>query len=298
MSVMFRCACVFSCLLMGAASAQDSGVQPASHVASAAPVGQSIRFSRPTTSVGERVVQRVGMELGIHTVVKQSGKVAHEGDTNMRSRQEREIEVLEVTDGKAVRAAVSFPLSRSLSPENPDPADEVAQPVEGKSYVITRRGETLLVTEPDGAIPPRAEYDIVVNTMESFGQPNLLAEFLLPRELRIGERLQVPVDIAKKMLGFDSFGDVQKFELFLQEIKSVDGKNCAIFVADIVAQGNAENPLNVQASGNVIIELATSRTLEATLTGPLSLVSREQQTEYSATGDVLLAIRSQYGTRK
>jgi hypothetical protein len=268
-------------------------VQPASHLTSA-PVEQSIRFSLPTTVVGERVVQRVGMELHVHTAIKQSGKVAHEGDTNMRSRQEREIEVLEIADGKAVRAAVKYRLSRNLSPENADPADEVAQPVEGKSYIITREGETLLVTDPDGAIPPRAEYDIVVNTMESFGQPNLLAEFLLPRELHIGDRLQVPADIAKKMMGFDSFGEVQKFELFFQEVKDIDGKACAIFVADIVAQGNAQNPLNVQARGNVIVELATCRTLDAMLKGPLSLVSVEQQTEYSATGDLLLAIRSQY----
>ena len=73
---------------------------------------------------------------------------------------------------------------------------------------------------------------------------------------------------------------------------------CAVFVADIAAQGNTENPLNVQARGNVVIELATCRTLEASLTGPLSLVSVEQQTEYSATGNLLLAIRSQYDTRK
>ena len=75
------------------------------------------------------------------------------------------------------------------------------------------------MTDLDGAIPPRNEYDIVMNTMESFGQPNLLAEFLLPREIRIGERLEVLADIAKKMLGFDSLGDVQKFELYLQEVR-------------------------------------------------------------------------------
>jgi hypothetical protein len=291
-------ACVFSLLMLSAVHGQETAVQPASHVAHAAPVGRGIRFGLPMTAVGERVVQRIGMELNIHTVVKQSGKVAHDGQTNMRSRQEREIEVLEIAHGKAVRAQVKYPLSRSLSPENPDPGDEIAQSVEGKSYLITRKNERLLVTDLDGAIPPRNEYDIVVSTMESFGQPNLLAEFLVPRELQIGERLQVPADIAKKMLGFDSFGEVQKFELYLEEIKEIDGSECAIFVADIVAQGNEQNPLNVQARGNVVIELATCRTLEATLTGPISLVSVEQQTEYSARGDLLLAIRSQYAARK
>jgi hypothetical protein len=291
---MYKFVCASSLLLMSVSYAQDTAVQPASHVASVVPPGQGVRFSSPTAKVGERVVQRVGMELHVHTVVKQSQKIAHEGDTNMRSRQEREIEVLEMADGKAVRGKVKYLLSRHLSPENRKPDDEVAQPVEGKSYIITRKEERLLVTELDGAIPPRAEYDIVVNTMESFGQPNLLAAYLVPQELHVGQRLQVPTDVAKKMMGFDSFGEVQKFELHLQEVKDIGGKSCAIFMADIVAQGNAQNPLNVQASGQVIIELATCRTLEATLKGPLSLISVDKQTEYSATGDLLLAIRSQY----
>lgn len=298
MAVAFRLACVFSLFLISSSRAQEAAVQPASHAAPTAPVSQKIHFSRPTTAIGESVWQRVGMELNVHTVVKQSGKIAHDGQTSMRSRQERKIEVLEVVDGKAVRAKVRYPLARRLSPENPDAADEVAQPIEGKSYLIVRSGARLLVTEPDGAIPPRNEYDLVVSTMESFGQPNLLAEYLVSRELRVGERLQVPTDIAKKMMGFDSFGDVEKFELYLQEVKEIGGKSCAIFVADISARGNAENPLNVLAKGSVIIEIATCRTLEASLTGPLSLVSVEQQTEYSATGDLLLAIRSQYDMRK
>lgn len=297
MAMAFRFVSLVSCLIMSAAHAQETAVQPASHVA-AVPTGEVVRFSSLPPVVGERVVQRVGMELHVHTTVKQAAQIAHEGDTNLRSRQEREIEVLEIADGKAIRGKVKYRLSRNLSPENSDPADEVAQPVEGKSYLIARNGERLLVTEPDGAIPPRAEYDIVVNTMESFGQPNLLAAFLVPQELRVGQRLQVPSDIAQKMMGFDSFGEVQKFELHLQELKNIDGKECAIFMAEIIAQGNAQNPLRVQASGKVIIELATCRTLEATLNGPLSLVSVEQQTEYSATGDLLLAIRSQYAGPK
>lgn len=290
--------CLISLLLCVFVQAEDSGVQMASHVAAPPSRAEVIRFKPATTTVGEHVVQRVGMELSIHTVMKQAGKIAHDSQTNMRSRQQREIEVLEVVDGKAVRARVHYPLSRRMSPENADPADEIAQVVEGKSYFIARSGDRLLVTDMDGAIPPRQEYDIVVSSMESFGQPNLLAEFLLSQELHLGDRLQVPGDVAKKMMGFDTLGTVQKFELYLQEVKDIGGNSCAVFTADIAAMGDPANPLQVQARGNVVIELNTCRTLEATLTGPLSLVSVEQETQYSATGDLLLAIRSQYGASK
>ena len=99
-------------------------------------------------------------------------------------------------------------------------------------------------------------------------------------------------------MGFDSLGDVKQFDLTLQELKSIHGKTCAVFTATIAAVGNRDNPLHVQAEGSVVIEVATCRTLEATLTGPLSLATVDQGTDYAATGSLLLAIRSTYGVRK
>ncbi len=289
--------------LVSHAIAEQAAVQPATHTTplaanSAAATGELIKFLQQPTTVGERVVQRVGMELNIHTVIKQAGQVAHDGNTALRRRQEREIEVLEVVASRARKAKVSYPLSRLMSPENSDPADEVAQAVEGNSYIITRNGEQLLITDSKGAIPTRGEFEIVANTMETFGQPNPLTEYLLAREIRVGELLQVPTNIAQKMMGFDSLGEVEKFELHLLEVKDVNGKPCAVFAATIVALGKPDNPLQVQTQGTVVVELATCRTVEATLTGPLSLQSTDQGVEYSATGEMLLAVRSQYGTKK
>jgi hypothetical protein len=286
-------------LVVQTLQAEESGVQTAIHTSPLTPprAGQLVEFSPATTNVGEKVLQRVGMELNLHTVIKQSGKVAHDGTTALRRRQERTIEVVEVVDGRARKAKVVYALSRVMAPENDEPTAEITQPVEGKTYFITRQAERLLVTDSEGAIPTQQEYEIVVNSMDTFGQPNPLAKFLLSKQIRVGERLEIPQNIAGDMMGFDSLGEVQKFELLLNEVKSVNGKECAVFVATIIARGKPENPLKVQATGNVVIELATCRTLEATLTGPLAMQSTDQKTEYSATGDLLLAIRSQYSAK-
>lgn len=282
------------------ASAEPPVVQTAIHTApiTVPTTGQVVPFTQATTTVGERVAQRVGMELNLHTIIKQSDQIAHDGTTALRRRQERTIEVLEVVENRAHKAKVTYPLSRVMSPENPDAAKEISQVVEGKSYLITRNGTSLMVTDAEGAIPTQQEFEIVVNSMESFGQSNPLATFLLTREIRVGDRLEVPLDVASKMMGFDSLGEVQRFELHLVEVKELNGKQCAVFAATIAALGKPDNPLNVQAQGNVVIEIATCRTLEATLTGPLSLQTTDQNTEYNATGDLLLAIRSQYSSQK
>jgi hypothetical protein len=295
MSKLIKCVCLIA-IISTQVRGQQTNIQPASHLA-ATSIGQLVKFSQQPTAIGECLSQRVGMELNIHTVIKQSGQVAHDGNTALRRRQERQIEVLEVTEGRARQARVSYQLSRSLSPENENPTDEFAQPVEGKAYLVSRSNDRLIVTELDGAIPPRQEYDVVVESMESFGLSNPLGEYLLSQDIHVGDRLQVPNHLASKMMGFDSLGEVQKFELQLTELKNFEGRECAVFVADIAALGKPENPLHVQAQGKVVIEIDTCRTLEATLQGPISFLSSEQQTEFSATGEVLLAIRSQYSTK-
>ncbi len=258
---------------------------------------KTVVFSQQTTYVGDRVTQRVGMELGLHTVIKQAGQIANDSKTAMRSRQEREIEVLEVTNGQARRARVSYPLAREMSPENPKPEIEVSQEVEGKSYLITRSGTQLLITDSSGAIPTRKEFEIVLSSMENFGKANPLAEFLLSQEIQIGDTLKVPTEIAANMMGFDKMGEVEKFELRLEELREVDGRQCALFYATIATVGSTQAPLRIVATGSVAIEIATGRTIEATLKGPVTMKSIENGVFYNTSGDLLMAVQSYYRTK-
>jgi hypothetical protein len=278
-------------------SAQDASVQPTTYtspLSQTASGAKSIRFAQQPTVVGDQVTQKVGMELELRTVIKQSGQTAHDSTTNIRRRQQRTVEVLEVANGRARRARVTYPLSRELTPENPDPNTEAAQPVEGKSYLITRSDEQLLVTDAEGAIPARREYEIVVNSMETFGKPSPLAEFLLHRELHLGDRLEVPRDLAAEMMGFDQFGSIERFELTVDAVRVVDGRTCVLFTAVIATQGDSDDPLRVTAEGTIAVELATTRTVQATLRGPLTLTTVEHEAECTATGAVLVAIHSYY----
>ncbi len=281
--------------------AQETAVLRATHTASAESdtqqsPGQLVRFAQIPTVIGDRVVQRIGTELELHTVIKQAGQISHDSQASIRRRQEREVEVLEVVDGRARRARVTYHLSREMSPGNPNPAEELAQPVEGKSYLIARAEEQLLVTDLEGAIPPRAEYELVLSSMENFGNPSALAELLLSRPLQVGERLEVPRELAVEMMGMQQFGVVQRFDLELQSLRKVEDRDCAVFAARIATQGKPDNPLRVRAQGEVVIEIATTRTIQATLRGPMTLATLEQGVQHTATGDLLLAVESKYHT--
>jgi len=256
---------------------------------------RTVRFSQQPTKVGDRVIQRVGVELELETKISQADQLAHQESTSMRRRQERKIEALEVVDGRLRKARVSFPLSRVMSPENEAPKKEIPQVIEGRTYLVTRENDRLLVTDDQGVLPTREEFELVITSLENLGKPNPLAEFLLERTMRVGETLSVPQKLAGEMMGFDQLGTVRTFELTLKEIRSMNSQPCAVFTATVEARGAQNNPLQIRATGEVIIELATCRTLAATLAGPLSLDAQQQNYQYSASGEMLVAIRSEYG---
>ena len=284
--------------------AAESPIEPASYTGSEKPVpaGETsvVTFSHQAARVGDRLAQDLSVELDIDTTIEQSGQVASSGRTAVKRRQRRFIEVMEIVDGRARKAHVKFPISREASASGDQAEEEKPQPVEGKSYFVTRQGKRLAVTDTSGAIPPREEFKIVFMSMQSLGQPNPLAGFLRGKEITLGTRLQLPHEIAQQLLGFDDqFGEVDQFVMELTDVKSINGQTCAVFAATIHVKGDKENPMNIVAEGKVMIETETSRTIFAELTGPVTMKTIERtehgEIEYRATGSMSVAIRSQYG---
>jgi len=280
-------------------------VQQATHVAPVrlpVPIDTDVvKFSQQPAVVGNRVAQQVELELNLDTTIVQSGQVAAQQKSSMARRQQRLVEVVEVEEGKVRRARVTFSQSRQKSPDNENPEQEVIQPVEGKTYLLTRAGEQLLVTDSQGLIPPREEFEVVFSSMRSLGLPNPLAQFLLQNTFRVGQTLELPQEIASQMLGFgDELGQVKKFELRLEELSMHDGAQCAEFAATIKFAGGAENPMQVDVVGPVVVQTETCRTVMTDLTGPLALESEERTKmgnfTYQATGSMRASIRARYAS--
>ena len=264
---------------------------------------ESITFSQEPARIGDRIAQLVNTSLDLESTIFQADQLANQSSSKMRRQQQRFIEVTKVDEGRVREAHVTFPISKLQTPESENPEQEVTQPVEGKSYFVTRDGNRLLVRDTEGSIPPLEEFEIVVGSLQTFGLPSPLAKFLLGRTLQLGDQLQVPPQIAAEMLGFDAhFGRVQNFEFLLQEFRMIDEQPCAIFQATIEAVGQPADPVKMKVEGQVIIQTNTCRTVSAELAGPISLSVTEQTQEgkfdYSALGKMRVAINSQYGHAK
>ncbi len=283
-------------------------VQPATAVVpatpDAAPLGPAVRFEQQETRVGDRAVQRLGLHLAIATKIVQSGQVAHESSADLRRQQQRTIDVLEVADGRAVKAKATFDLSRRQSPDDQAPAELKLLPIDGKSYLMSRDGDKLTVTDLEGGIPPLAEYKLVAESLESVGQPNPLAVVLAGRELRVGQRVFVPRDLAQALLGFGSpeLARIHRFELTLNRLAPlVDGAEpVAIFGVVIEVRPEDADDYAVHLSGELAVEPATCRLASIDLAGPVNVTTIERTAmgiyQQSLSGQLRVAIRSNFST--
>jgi hypothetical protein len=281
----------------------DSSVQPATAVASPSLQSrQLVRFQQRPAKIGDRVIQRLGVQLALETKITQSGQIAHQSTNEMRRQQQRTIEVLEVAAGRATKARASFQVSRRQSPENANPNELTTQPIEGKTYLMWREGEQLKVTDPEGAIPPLDEYKLVAESLENVGKPNPLATLLLARPIAIGERMHVPRDTVQTLLGFEEpIGSVRRFELTLNRVEPAGEKNAAeqaVFQTAIDIVPSDQSQLAITLHGEMAVEVETCRLLSVQLAGPVQISTIERTGggifNFSAGGELKMAIRSQF----
>jgi len=279
------------------AAATSTSVAPTDH-----PHGPVVRFRLRPTQRGDRVDQKLGVQLGLTTKIVQSGQIAHESTNEMRRQQERTIEVLEAVEGRATKVLAAFPHSRRMSPENSQGDELMMQPIEGKSYLMTRHENEMSITDLEGALPPIEEFKLVAESLENVGKPNPLAALLVDRRIAVGERIRVPRDMVQPLLGLeDPIGSVRRFELTLVRVEPPTGERpvqVAAFHTDIEVAPNDASPLAINLAGEIVLETETCRLLSVDMTGPVQMSSIERTGggifQFNAGGELQIAIRAHY----
>ena len=305
----FTLACVPRAHGEPAARSADSAIEltaaiaesPASTDARARANQTPVWFSQAPARPGDRVVQRLGVHLALATKITQSGQIAHESTNEMRRQQQRTIRVLEVADDRAVKAEASFQLSRRQSPENETPDKLLPQVIEGKSYLATRQGDDLSITDAAGGVPPAEELKLATESLETVGKPNPLAAALVNRRVAFGELIRVPRDVVQALLGMsEPLGTVHRFELTLVRLEPASDAagQVAVFMTDVEVRPNDVSPLSISLHGELAIETETCRLTSVDLAGPVQMSSVERTGggvyNLSAGGELKLAIRSKY----
>jgi hypothetical protein len=265
-------------------------------VVSSASAAEPIAFTYRAPQVGQQGSHDMQFTLDLSISLHQAGQTISSEQQQLSRDQDRQVTVLAVADNKATKVQVMYTkaweqVSRGKLTGTPQP-----QPIEGKSYIVERRGADLVVTDPSGNNVPDDERMLVVASMDAVGHPNPLGTFLDGKKIAVGQTVPLPNDMAGDLLGVkEAGGEAQKVELKLQDVtKDEEGQRLANFNMLVVLKlaGGA----NMEVKGKLQIEPDTCQIAEATFNGPVSMRETEgpkgHTFEIASDGTMKVAVRS------
>lgn len=236
--------------------------------AAGARADETLTFAHHSAAVGDAVQQTVRVGMRLESTARQGATVLETTKSALDRQQTRVVTATEVTGGRVLGAQVHFLEAAATR----DGASE-SQPITGKVYHCRRESdERLTITTPDGQLPPMTEYELVARAMETLGTASPLAEFLAGRTVRVGERLELPAELAQQALGFDSrMGEVDRFVLKLTAVETLDSRRVGVFDAEIEAHGTSSQQMRLMVAGAFRVEESSCRVVSADLTGPIAM---------------------------
>lgn len=261
-------------------------------LASQAVAQDSVRFGKQSPSIGVVLDQSVVVGMSLKTRSLQDSQVIEQAEVESERRQRRIVTAEVVDSGRVVGAVVEF-----VASERSRGDVSAADPVVGKRYRCVREGEDLRITTLEGDVPPLDEYKVVAEAMESLGKPNALADFLAGKSVAVGDRLELPPDVAQQAIGFDRrMGQVERFVLVLKGVDSASSATFARFDAEIEASGAGSSQMRMMVFGEFVVDASTSRVASAVLSGPIGLSetrgSAGHKYQVAGTGKLRLELAS------
>ncbi|MCA9196811.1 MAG: hypothetical protein KDA87_04705 [Planctomycetales bacterium] len=262
--------------------------------------GQMVTFHKRATQVGDVSKQLLTCDLALEMKLSQGGQVIDARQQDIQRRQERRLTIESIAQNTPTSAVISYvDSSIELKQAGQDPFLE-KQPVTGKSYRIVRQGETLSIKDMQGQTPPAEELEIIKGNLDTFGLPNPIANFFDGKQLKVGDTVSLPTELARELLGFsDSVGDVTDLAMRLVRIRKVGDRDCAEFGTKLVAKSAQGGDVQIELTGSIVLEIETCRTVAVKLSGPVEVneVHGPQGAEFSvnSSGKLAVSVRAAYG---
>src|SRR5215471_13937511 len=150
-----------------------------------------VRFIYRPPVVGQHGAHDTQFALSFDISLTQAGQVISAESKKLTRDQTRDVTIVEVAGQCATKAQVHYQQSREAVALKEQQATSTAQPIEGKTYVVERRGNDLVVMDQQGNPVADPERTLVAASMDWVGRPSALGAFLNGKELAIGQTLNV-----------------------------------------------------------------------------------------------------------
>jgi len=269
---------------------------------------ETCRFTYQPSRVGDEALQTIHTHLKLTVTMHQAGQTIDSLKQDIDSKQKRRLTVLSRNQQRVLSARVVFLTCEQETNTNGQADPLVEDPVVGKTYVVARPHQQLIVTYEDGREPPEEEVKIVRANVDGIGRPNSLARFFDGRTMAVGESVKLPSELASELIGFaESIGKITRFEMKLVGIRQIEpaesdtaqkrNRRGAVLDVSIEAGQPETDGMKMRIRGQVLMEVDTCRTHTAEFSGPVAVIEHRGPPGYQFTvsghGQLHVAIRSE-----
>jgi hypothetical protein len=269
---------------------------------------ETCRFTYQPSRVGDEALQTIHTRLKLTVTMHQAGQTIDSLKQDIDRKQKRRMTVLSRNQHRVLSAKVVFLTCEQKTNTNGQADPSVEDPVVGKTYVVARPEQQLIVTYEDGSLPPEEERRIVRTNVDGIGRPNSLARFFDGRTMVVGESIKLPSELASELIGFaESIGKVTQFEMKLVSIGQIEPAQSdadqkrnprgAVLDVSIDAGQPEDDGMKMRIRGQVLMEIDTCRTHTAEFSGPVAVIEHRGppgfQFTVSGHGKLHVAIRSE-----
>lgn len=185
---------------------------------------------------------------------------------------EQRVEVKEAlaVDGDGItKLKISYP-SITIKETVAGKAKDKPTPTVGKTYLVTREGDTLKVTYEDGSAPSPEEIKVVQKGNRSVGRPDPMDRLLADHVWKVGEKFALsPEQLAElnKNMGGDGEPSLAGMSFTLQ---TADDAVATMAMTMDLAVKNPEGEMTFTLAGTAKVDRKTGRQLEINATGPFT----------------------------
>ena len=231
---------------------------------------QCVFHHRPLASGGVSN-QTVRCDLNLEMAIRQGETTIDSSNQEVRREQLREIKIVEIGPKAPTKAIVTYKTSSvSVKQPNVDPMKS-SQPVSGKSYQVSRTKNGLSITTIDGTTPPANELALLRANLEAFGLPNPIAAYFDGKTMRVGQSVDLPIELAKELLGFqDGVGNVSSLRMKLTKLQNSKAGRLAVFDTNLAAK-QSKDGVQITLQGQLAMEIDSCRTVAVSLSGPVAV---------------------------
>jgi hypothetical protein len=298
-----RSLCLGVLLVSALGALQSSRAAQADSAAKSEP----IQFKRAAWRSGDTITSKLDTNGTLTVAMAVKGEVVQHFDQVNHEMTRKKNTVLAAGADGPTKVSVHYDDVVEIQQGSDDPDAKTTSPIAGKTFVLEKNSKGVTITDEDGTVVGE---DIagLVREKELSRDASLergfdrIADLVSEHTRKIGEKIEVPDELALEIAGGDEDLKDGRMNLSLRELRDVDGASCGVFAAELKLSGTAgadEYRTAISLQGEILIRIDGARFVSAELSGRVTVdgaVTTEDTTvTISGEGPLKIVESAAYG---